>query len=68
MKAATTYYGVLIQIDPHTGYGPLVGWDECFSRRSEAEECCQRAVRKFHNAKVVGMTKVDAIKNGWIDA
>lgn len=67
MKAATTYYGVLIQTDPSGSYGPLVGWDRCFTIKTEAEECSGRAAAKFYAAKVAKMTEADAIENGWID-
>lgn len=61
------YYGVLIATDPHTGFGAKVGWDACHTDRVAAEQLASRAETLFHGAKVVEMTREEAVENGWLD-
>jgi hypothetical protein len=62
------YFGVLIKTDPAGNYSAKAGWDECFTDRKKADECCRRAGSQFVAAKVVEMSNDEAIANGWIAA
>lgn len=47
-------YILLIQTEPRKDYRRLVGWDECFESKKEAELCAQHArALDWHDVKVV---------------
>ena len=47
-----TKFYVEISTDPHTGYGPKVGWDTLYASKLDAYEAALRAENKFAEVKV----------------